>query len=330
MKILWLYKYLEEYNFDNWLHTKYVENLAKHPGVEIVCYGPGMHICNPELTPIQYRQDMDIYELCNQLNPDYIICNTKSRMFMHYSPHKKEAEGLWLPIQFPAFNRIPKIMIEEDYHYEIDDSWYKDQGFNLILQRHYGSSLRPHTVPVKWFPFSVDTDIFKPNDDPNHVRIEKICMAGSVNGAYPERQVICDILRRKHLAEIFDRKQMIGDKYIKCLQDYIAHISGCSQYKITPAKMFEIMASGSVMLTNYNEDLKLLFDDNSYVLYRTDLSRSDNIIAELARQIINDKAYRTLIANNALKCIKERHTHFHRNEELKRILEGTTNVRQTY
>jgi hypothetical protein len=40
MHILWLYRYIEAYDFDNWLHMKFAESLAKTPGVRVMCYGP--------------------------------------------------------------------------------------------------------------------------------------------------------------------------------------------------------------------------------------------------------------------------------------------------
>jgi hypothetical protein len=321
MRILWFYKYIKSYDFDNWLHMKYVEKLAQHPGVTLMAYGPDLHHCNPELVPVHYRPDMDMFELFWQLKPDVIICNTKSRMFMYYSPHQKREEGLWLPKNFVAFEKVPKIMIEEDYHYEENDNWYHDLGFNLILQRHWGSAQRQHRCPMRWFPFSVDTKVFCPPKDPNHKRVKKICMAGSVNGAYPERQVACRILRKAHLLDEFSRKEMIGQKYVDCLRNYVCHLSGASQYKITPAKMFEIMASGSILLTNENEDLHLLFDRAAYVTYRSDYSRVDIELIRIVRRIIENDQHRQTIIDAGMRCIRENHTHEHRNTQLIKIIE---------
>jgi hypothetical protein len=47
VKILWLYKYLASYDFDNWLHLKFAESIKKTRGVEILCYGPDIHVMYP-------------------------------------------------------------------------------------------------------------------------------------------------------------------------------------------------------------------------------------------------------------------------------------------
>ncbi len=319
IRVLWLYQYKSDYDFDNWLHMKFAETLAQDSQFELFAYGPGLEECNPQLTPIHYRPDLTIEDLYRELKFDVVILNTKSRMFFYYNPHNDDARDCWVPKGFDRFNNAPKIVIEEDYHYEKNDLWYQELRINLILQRHYASSLRQEIVPMKWFPFSVDPSIFKPSFSE---RINRICIAGSVNGAYPERVLASEILKKHDLIDIFSSKQMIGQKYVECLQQYVCHLSGSSRYHITPAKMFEIMASGSVLLTNEEKDLPLIFDDGSYVTYRTDLSNTENSLLEKARRILTDFNYRESVVRKAHDCIKRRHTHSTRIRELKQIIEN--------
>jgi hypothetical protein len=82
--------------------------------------------------------------------------------------------------------------------------------------------------------------------------------------------------------------------------------------------MFEIMASGSVLLTDEADDygLKELFVDESYCTYKRDGSD----VSEKASMIINDSAYRDSVTKKAVQCIQEKHTHETRAKELIAII----------
>lgn len=313
MKILWFYKYIADYDFDNWLHLKFVEAIKKYPGVEIMVYGPDVHIGYPHLTSMKYDKKITIEDIQKEFDFDVIILNTKSRMFADYNPHKNIAEGEWLPKRFNIIDK-PRIVIEEDYHYEKNDGWYAQNRIDLILQRHWSQSLRQENVPMQWFPFSVDTTMFRPGPAPRHNRI---CFAGSVNPTvYKMRWTACDFLKRAHLLDAFPNRQKHGVAYVDCLQEWISHLSCSSTYKLSSAKMFEIMAAGSALLTNENGDLPLLFPDGSYYTYKSDCSN----VVHVAREIINDKARREETVHKGLQAIIARHSHQVRIGELINII----------
>lgn len=314
MKILWFYKYLSHYDFDNWLHLKFVEVLKRYPGVEVLTYGPNISDGYPHLTTLHYDKKITIDDIRKHFDFDAMIMNTKSRMFMDYSPHKKIAKDEWLPQGFNLINK-PRIMIEEDYHYEISDEWYKQNRIDLILQRHYSQSLRQQNVPMKWFPFSVDTGTFYTT--PAN-KTFKICFAGSINkDAYKYRYDACEQLKRQGLIDMFTHKQQKhGQDYVECLRSYISHLSCSSTYRLTPAKMFEIMASGSALLTNENDDLKLLFPEGSYYTYKPDASD----VVQVAREIIYNPSKRAAVAEAGRKAVIDRHSHDVRIKELLEII----------
>lgn len=314
MKILWFYKYIADYDFDNWLHLKFVEVLKQHPGVELLAYGPGISEGYPHLTTLPYDKNITIDDIKKHFNFDAIILNTKSRMFMDYNPHRGIAKDEWLPKGWALID-VPKIVLEEDYHYEKDDEWYKQNRVDLILQRHWSQTQRQATVPMRWFPFSVDTDTFRPHDGDQ--RTNKICFAGSISsGAYKYRHLACDILKRHKLIDMFPNGAKTGYKYVKCLREYTCHLSCSSIYHLTPAKMFEIMASGSVLLTNENADLPMLFPNGSYYTYKIDGSN----VHHVAAAILHDKISRDATVKLALETINTRHSHKVRIEELLNII----------
>lgn len=309
MRILWFYKYLADYDFDNWLHMKFVEVLKKHPGVEVMAYGPDLHVGYPHLTRIPYSPRITIDDIRKEFSFDAMILNTKSRMFMDYNPHKHIAAGEWLPDRFNLVN-YPRIVIEEDYHYEQGDEWYRQNRINLILQRHWSQSLRQQNVPMKWFPFSVDTDTFCPGSQSRH---EKICFAGSMNPAvYRYRYNACEILKKSHLIDVFANRQKHGMAYVNCLKEWVSHLSCSSTFRLSTAKMFEIMSSGSALLTNENDDLSTLFPAGSYYTYKDDHSN----VLRVAREIIADKPRRADVVKKGLEAIRTRHSHQVRINEL--------------
>ena len=88
--------------------------------------------------------------------------------------------------------------------------------------------------------------------------------------------------------------------------------------------MFEIMASGSVMFTDAGDEygLKQLFPDDSYVTYNK-LTYEDT--KEKAEKILNNPDFRNQLTTKALKCIKEKHTHEIRAQELITIIRERIN-----
>lgn len=310
MNILWLYRYEKSYNFDHWFHMDFAKVISKYPGTTLMAYGPELDKKYPELVVLTYRPDITLEVLHRTYPFDVVIMNTKSRMFFDYNPPlvtKKEEDPAkqWLPNDIRTFG-APVIMLEEDYHYEIGDSWYQNYA-NLVIHRHYYNynvCKDRGNVKTVWLPFSVDTNVFKPNDAVPRKR--RICFSGScAEHVYTFRARAKNLLDKASLLANFEQ-QCKEENYVLCLQNYIAHLSGSSNFYVTPAKMFEIMASGSVLFTNRSDKYGLdkLFPDGSYCTYNEDGSD----VVSTANQIINDRQYQSSIVASALHCIREKHT----------------------
>jgi len=306
MKILWLYKYVADYDFDNWLHMRFAQSVARHQDVSLMAYGPNLHVKYDDVVLLEYNQQTTLHQIRDVFKFDVIIVNTKSRCFDYYNPTTSEERGLWLPKDFGNWHGTPKIMLEEDYHYEKDDTWYKRMKFDLILQRHYSQSLRTQHVPMRWLPFSVDTDIFKPDGSAMDSRAKKIAFIGSYNdGAYAYRKRAIQRLMDSNIGANYGNKRKTGLDYIQLLRNYIAYLSCGSIYEITASKNFEIMACGGVLLTNKFQGIELLFSDDCYCSYKNDMSD----VLEKGRKVISDFEYVNFVTKRAVKCIREKHSH---------------------
>jgi len=312
MKILWLYKYDASYNFDKWFHLEYVRWM-KNNGYDIVAYGPGIHDAYPDIAVIPWDPNTTWDFLLTRLKPDVVILNTKSRMFDFYSPFTKTMKGCILPKGFIESKQIPKVVIEEDYHYEDNDDWYLECGCDLLIQRHYSQYLRGGNLRVEWLPFSVDTDMFRPD---NIVRRRKFCFIGSISSAYPERRLLCDFLAKKGILHVYESHQKLNMDYIKSLQSYFGFLSTSSIYDICAAKNFEILSCGAVLITNKFSGLDLLFPSNAYCEIPVDPQKAYTILLSL---IHNSELCQSLITAGR-QCILEKHSNFTRTKELMYML----------
>ena len=311
MRILWLYRYAKNYSFDNWFHLHLVEQMIEQ-GINIKCYGPAMQEYNSKILTSEYHNNITLAGIHKVYPFDVVICNTKSRMFAYHSPHK--SERCWLPKDFATFN-TKRVMIEEDYHYETEDSFYKQ--FDLTLQRHYNSYIvqkQRGVVNTKWFPFSIDEKTFYPEG----LVQPTIGYSGhSDTGVYPFRTIAKSFLANKGLLTDYDSSKK-GVDYIHTLRRHIAFLSGSSIYYITPAKMFEIMASGAMLFTNESDyyGLKHLFPDDCYMTYKEDFTD----LEVKATLIVNDIERTKEIAKRGRQCILDRHTDAIRTQQLMEIL----------
>lgn len=322
MKILWLYKYASNYNFDHWFHMDWVYAIQKE-GHECLAYGPDLDVEYSDCIVAKYDPNLTMKELKDKFDFDIVVMSTQSRMFNNYRPPlvppagPEVKEDCWLPSDFNEFD-VPKVCLDEDSHYETNNNWFKEAGVSLVLQRHYSNVRRFYDIGNQgikclWLPMSVDPDIFKP--DPDIVRIPKLCMASSVSHEiYVWRKKLVDTLVPKGLMESQAEQRKVGMDYVQCLKSYVGHGNCSSIFDITPAKIFEIMSSGSVLFTdNTNKyGLSHLFPKEAYVTYERDCSD----MVEKAQLIINNDDLRKRVTEAGRKCILERHTHSIRINEM--------------
>ena len=311
MKPLLLYRDHPDYRYDDWLHMKFAVQIPN-----IVCYGPNLHLEYYQHVPLKYNPEHSLKYILQQTGCDVILIMTKSRTYSYYTPIGKypnvdvSQNISWLPQDFYSV-QIPKIVLEEDYHYEIDDEWYRYNGITLILQRHTSQVGRSQNVPSEWFPWSVDIKEFTPS---NEERINKICFIGSQDKIiYPVRTMAKQILANKGYCDVYDGKEIRGDIYPFWLRKYRAYLSCGSICNIFPAKTLEIMASGGVLLTNHftgREHLPehFLYDD-----------KMEDLIEQAERILKNPDKCENL-AINARLAMQEKWNHEIRIQQLLKIL----------
>lgn len=332
MKILWIYKFDPDYHFDHWFHLDFVKNMrAYNPEHEIWAYGPNLDKLYYDLNLSSYNSNITMRNLYKNFQFDVVILMTKSRMFEFYRPakfpyNKEESRNYWLPKDFNEF-KTHKVLLDEDAHYELNYNWQREIGIDLVLQRHYANYIKwrkqEKDISTKWLPFSVNTNIFKPN--PKFDRLNKIAFCGSaVHEIYIHRRAVIDKLLPLRLIDNFESTKK-EKSYINCLQTYSAHLCGSTIYNITPAKIFEIIASGSILFTNESDKygIQYLFDPVCYVSYKEDYSD----VVEKAKIILSNSAIRRDATHYGRKTIFAKHTDEIRSKELIKILQEKFNLK---
>ena len=320
MKILWLYASEPLNDHNHWYHLNFAKTINQQKDTELLAYGYGLEetqYSNLVLIPFKIR--LTAIDLHKIFPFDIIIMDNRYRFFRN--PFK------WNSSKFFNLNNIPIVMIEGDFHLHkneyLSNRWFLPNQINLILHRHYnnfllGNKIFPQIKQI-WFPCSVNTDIFKPN--PLIKREPLICslLYGFAPEVYPYRRMATKILEKEKLTKDY-RYYLKDKKYPECLQSYISHINCSSIHHIDTAKMFEIMASGSVLFTDEGDDygLQKLFPKNTYCTY----NRNGNDVLFKGKKIINETAYRDYLTANGLQCINKKHTHNIRANELINIIKG--------
>lgn len=334
MKILYLFHFKRHNNYDHYLNVDFANYMRCYPGIDLLGYGLDLDQFDKNLAPISYQTRITMDDLYRQFPFDVVIVNTKGRCFEYYNPHGDEARNMCLPQGFDQWDKTPKLIFEEDYHYEKNDEWYQKMRFDAILQRHYSQSLRQQVVPMIFFPFSVDTSTFNTwKDEVIHKakvlplpsereRKNKIAFVGNDGDkAYVYRFWAIRNLATLGLADNFSAVEpgairRVDGEYIKILREYKAHISCGSTYEICAGKNLEIMASGSLLFTNKFLGIEKLFPSNCYVSYENDWSD----LIDKAKLILSDNAFVKETVTNARKCILENHTHDVRINQLMNIV----------
>jgi len=323
MRILWIDHFSRVNKCDKWLHTDFALEVKKYVD-DLFIYGPNMYEMfkgDKSIVPIPFNFSLTMEYIIDKLKIDVIILNTRAAAYHpNYFPvslfpdRNGDVGYCWLPLDFATYP-IRKICIEEDFHYEASYDWHRSMGITVVLQKHFSQSLRMQTVPVEFFPFSVDTSIFTPYYG---ARKNKFCFVGASSpDCYPQRFVAHTMLQRSNIIDVFRSRERVFDDYIKCMHEYVSHVSCGSKYNLTSAKTFEIMACGSVLFTNKFTGIETVLDEGSYITYENDWRD----LSDKANQILRDESLRKSVVDRAIHCINTRHTHEIRIKELLAFIE---------
>jgi hypothetical protein len=275
-------------------------------------YGPKENEWNgEEISPLKFNNKLSFVDVVKELNPDVVI-------MPEYDLSKLMIRGMG---NLKKIKSIPKVSIEIDYYSILDTpNWFKKIGIDFIINRGpYSDSV--YRVPHVWLPWSAH-DMFYTDETSDYFsdRIRKVVFVGggrySRNKYYQIRQKAIRMLEEKKLVDYIETAP--PRTYKKFLSEYEIGLS-CSfkGLQMAPAKVFEIMASGAVLLTTHFIHKDILFgNEKCFFEYREDCTD----LLDITEKILSDFDFAEAVTKNALRVINTKHLHKHRIKELYNIL----------
>lgn len=263
-------------------------------------------------------------DLQRDYKPDVVIL---------YGDLSKEVFGGY----FTKMSCVKTVVVTDFHSHVVYDSpgimeKYKENGFDIMFRRGISDLNYRSAIPMVWVPFCASEKEFYPDDSIN--RINLIGFAGMTSPlVYVTRRKAIKLLKKAKLLRVCPKgecsKKMVKKNkgYPAFLRSHVACLTSTDYYIGPPtprAKTFEIMGSGTVLLTPYFWGMEELLgkDGEHYVKY--DESCSD--VVRKAREIVNNPARTKVIAANGHKVFLEKHTNSIRIKEfyahLVRLVEG--------
>ena len=317
MRVLWLYwndpRKNDSSGLSRRIHYGFVTQLNKLRDVKLLVYGPGQEKPTA-LSPIPYNKAHSFSYLRKYLKPNIVLLYTLGNVMG------------WIPRDFKDA-QIPKVMVECDWWYVTKKQWYEENHINLIIQRgRVDTNLSE--VPSTWLPFSASEEFAKHQQTSLRRRARSIGFVGRgaeeslrYGNVYQNRFKALQLLQQQKLVTV---RGVVGhEKYPDELGFFRCCFSDCGRLHSPPAKTFEIMASGTLLLTDHFKGYKRLFGDKVVCKF---YNRNRKDLVETARNITNGNTRELqVIVDTAVEEINNKHLDKHRIVELASILKGCLN-----
>lgn len=311
MNILWLYESRpgsDSRALSRRIHYDFVVQLQKFANLKV--YGPREHKLNKKsLSPLKFDSKRSMKEVVEYFQPDIVIAYSIGSI------------KNWVPEGFKD-HPVPRVLIEVDYWFwkRYKHVLYKDWHFDLIIQR--GAHTPNETpAPSVWLPFSAhDTDFAEHKKVKLKDRKHRIAMVGrgsKFNFYYPIRARAVNTLKHESLIDV---EGVVGHrKYPKKLGEYFCLLADSGRVKSPPAKVFEIMASRTLLLTTHFKGYDVLFGEKNLCKFYPESCKH---ITHIARQVYSKQENWQNFVYRAGEHVDKKHMHKHRIVELYEILKA--------
>ncbi len=285
------------------------------------CYAPECILC--QLTPGKWLQEI------TDFNPDILIVESAWRgkddlwKGMAHMP----SEIILGIIDYCKTHKIPTVFWNKE------DPVNYDHFRSLVGYFDYIFTTDKDTVPVYkkefnkqdvyFLHFAAQPKIHNPIE--KFDRKDRFCFAGSYYHKYPQRQkdfkVLMDVVLDQSGVDIFDRNYQLDRPDFIFPDEYLPYIKGSLPpeeidvaykgyfYNINvntikdsetmfARRVFEVMASNTVLISNYSRGLETLFGD--YLIYSDDSSAIKEKLSPLIHNQVIYKKYRLAGLRNIL------------------------------
>ncbi len=300
----------------NWGHELWKQEIARQHDVRFYGYGYG----EGHIKPFELNEVIDELEF----EPDLI--------YTHW------ARDVGLGPKGLAETNIPKVHYTTEYfhwNYRKEDYFVKKYKIDLVLVPNSPmvermSSL--HGFNAKLLPFSVDINVFKPQDVDRDISISAIMHSASW---YCGRRRILENTKEVEDSYIFrawrNKKKLFHSDYIDMYARSKMAVNGCRIYystgrqpgdpyfTFTNWKNVEIPACGAVLLTQETEDLETMGFRH---LENCVMFDNPNEIPPIVNDLLEDNERREGIAKAGLKHVRKYHSNEVRVQQFTKMVGG--------
>lgn len=256
------------------------------------------------VVPVYNGKDKKVFfpakKVYKKYKPDIMICHAQTPLLDGYFKNVK----------------CMKVIVAVDFYKIIKGkrfSFYKNNKFDLMIYRNclHKEERDYIKIPNVWLPWSADENIFRPKKQFNN-KMSKIGFSGKYapKNIYYQRNKAINLLKNNNLLKNYGK---VGyKKYPKVLRSHLSMLTSAEDLLslgrpgYTFAKLFEIMASGSIPLIPPFKEEKIFFKDKpkAFVKYASDVSD----IVEKAKFISLNRNLMKEMSYNAYKIFAEKHT----------------------
>jgi len=213
--------------------------------------------------------------------------------------------------------KIPKVLLLEDLHGELVQYYstvaIDEFKFDCIFTRYKNPSkkLLPeiYKTKVKWLPHCINENATDYGLNKDH----GILLTGSLNSnVYPIRSFIFDRLNGESFFTHIQRPEETvenvnewpsGNDYFKLLNSSKISVGTTSIYNYPVIKLFEIPACNSVLLSDYNDEMKELGFIPNENMVEIDVKNLCNQV----KSILEDDEFREKVSKNGYQMVHENH-----------------------
>ena len=340
MRILFLAE-----NYKQWVaSTIYDEQKAiKKKLTDSVFYGPGFRYKNSCVNEI-------INEIFGLNKPDAIFCYINEKRLLGKPMPNEISSKYSVPNSLKVFPtglhkvKVPKIAWINDFWHCTRQEWEKiliGNGFDIafatycppfiredIFDKFFSKKVQEKVLFVPW-PRAVSTDTYA---DYNLKKIYDITLLGSLDeDFYPLRVKMHNAFSNAENIKYFNRfhpgyrfcdtNDLVGSKYAECINQSHLFASCTGIYNIPFIKLYEAMASGSLLLCDRPQGAEYLGLKNqtNYV------SVNENNFIDIAVEYLKNHEKCKKIASNGCNLIREKHNVEIRAKEFKEVIDSILN-----
>jgi len=307
MKVLYLTP-----NFSNFFAATYdgmITSIGKY--CDLTLYGPGYKIFN------DFNSNRNIIDIIK-----YIYGEGKPDVIIMW-----DIEGSGWAGNFTNLDKIDclKVFWTVDTHNDAVPKsldYLKNAKINLILttydkaqESRYTQIFQTLNVPIEFYPFSVDPNMFKPMNIPKKYDIAVI---GNMSSSYyPIRNKAHEALKnagyRYHHPFI---KQYVREEFARHINECKICVTCSGSFKGLVQKYYEVTACGTLLMADRCMDL----EEQHFIPGHNFVEINSGNIYEKVKYYLSHPEELEIIANNGRESILKYHTHDIRARELVEIL----------